>query len=135
MSYQIRYEPHGAIKYFAGRVSAHDLLQSERDIMGHPRFTEFRYIISVYLSAEATSFTEDDRQELRALRIGSYRTNPRVRYAAVTQDARIRQNIMDSVEAGEVLHATSVFDNYLDAVMWANRTAQKSPPGSDGAST
>ena len=131
MSYQIKWETHGAIKYFTGTVSSRDLVESEKEVISHPHFTEFRYVISVYLTAEGFSFTEVDRQQVRALRLGVRFANPHLKYALVSQDPAIVRNIQDGIDSGEPHQATAVFPDFIEAVIWTNTRSK--PTHSDQA--
>lgn len=120
MGYQIEWEQGGAIKYFTGTVSGGDLVNSEREVVNHARFDAFRYVISVYLTAVRFTFSDEDREDLLALRLGGYLTNPRIRYAIVAESEHIRNQVMNSIEARLVRHPTALFDNFMDAVAWAH---------------
>ena len=122
MPYEIEWEHHGAIKHFTGEVVGRELVESEQRIASHPNFTRLRYVISVYLDAQRMAASAEERRHLRAIRIGSHASNPRIRFAFATTDPVIRRNIESSVQEGEALHAMKVFDSFPAAVGWA--TAQ-----------
>jgi len=119
MPYEIEWEHHGAIKHFSGEVAGNDLLESEQRIASHPNFTNLRYVISVYLDAERMAASIEERRHLRAIRIGSHSSNPRIRFAFATTDPTIKCNIESSVDEGEALHEMRVFDTFHAAVGWA----------------
>jgi hypothetical protein len=119
MPYEIEWEQHGAIKHFAGEIAGSDLLESEQRIASHPNFTSLRYVISVYLDAKKMAASIEERRHLRAIRIGSHASNPRIRFAFATTDPLIKRNIESSVDEGEALHEMRVFDTLHAAVGWA----------------
>ena len=121
MGYQIEWEKRGAVKYFTGTVSSRDLVSSEEEVSSHSNFTAFRFVISVYLMVEGIAFDENARKVVRALRLGGYLTNPHIKYAMVTQNPTIARNVQNSVLAGETLHETAVFSNFVVAVLWVNK--------------
>lgn len=120
MSYVLKWEPHGVVKYFTGTVTSRDLMESEQELVNHPRFDRLRYVISVYLTAVEISFSENDREEMIALRVGGFQTNRRVRYAIVAQDERIRQSVLKSIATEETRHKTALFGDLMEAIIWAN---------------
>jgi hypothetical protein len=56
--------------------------------------------------------------EIRVLRLGGYYTNPRIKYAFVTEDANVTRAIEQSVIDILTLHETKVFRDFQDAVAW-----------------
>ena len=120
VSYTLKWEAQGVVKYFTGTVSSRDLLESEREVVNHPGFDRMRYVISVYLTAVDTSFTDEDREELIALRVGGFFTNRRIRYVIVTQDERVRTNVLATIATVDSRHQTALFDDLMEAIAWAN---------------
>jgi hypothetical protein len=119
MAYTIDWRKYGVVKTFSGMVSFNDVIQSEREITGHTKYMELWYVISDFLNAQHPGFTESERQDLRALRLGGFYSNPRIKFAYVTDDLEIRNGIEKSVFDGETLHATHVFKTMVDAMDWA----------------
>lgn len=119
MAYSFQWCPAGVIKRFTGKVAFDDINKSEKEIAGSSRFTELKFVISDYLNAESVSLTDMQRQEIRALRIGGFYSNPRIRYAFATQDPTIRHSIEQSVRDRDFLHPVKVFSNFEDAHKWA----------------
>jgi len=52
MPYTIDWKPGGAIKRFSGKVTFHDVLQSEQEISGSPQYTALRYVLSDYTGTD-----------------------------------------------------------------------------------
>jgi hypothetical protein len=119
MPYDIEWRQRGVVKHFHGVVNGRDLLASEEEITGHPDYPSLRYVVSVYVAAERMAATLEERTNLRALRLGGFSTNPHIRFAFATTDPIIRRNVESSVEEGEALHATRVFDSVPAAMHWA----------------
>jgi hypothetical protein len=118
LAYSIQKRSGGAVKYFTGDVTFNDIFKSEGEITGSIKFTSLKYVISVFLDTRHPGLTEPQRMEIRALRLGVYYSNPRIKYAFVTEDANVTYAIEKSVSDGPTLHATIVFRDYQDAVAW-----------------
>jgi hypothetical protein len=99
-------------------VSFDDIIKSESEITGSSKFSSFKYVISVFLNTRHPGLTESQRMEIRALRLGGYYTNQRIKYAFVTEDANVTRAIEQSVIDGLTLHETKVFRDFQDAVAW-----------------
>ena len=121
MAYTIQWKPDGAVKYFTAVVTFDDIIKSEREIAGHPSFTSLKYVISVFLNTQHPALSDTERLEVRAQRAGGFYSNPRIKYAFVTTDERVKEAIETSVTAGQTLHPTRVFKSYEEAVGWVVR--------------
>jgi hypothetical protein len=60
--------------------------------------------------------------EVRAVRLGSFKTNPNIRVAIVTMDPQIQQRIYSTIVAKLTLHQTQVFSTTAEANAWLGRT-------------
>jgi hypothetical protein len=69
--------------------------------------------------------TDSERQEVRGLRLGGYYTNPRIKYAFVTNDVNVKDAIENSVIDGQTLQPTKVVSTYEDAVAWIIESAKQ----------
>jgi hypothetical protein len=118
LAYSIHWRSDGAVKYFTGDVSFDDIIKSESEITGSSRYTSLKYVISMFVNTRHLGLTESQRMEIRALRLGGYYSNQRIKYAFVTEDASVTHAIEQSVIDGLTLHETKVFRAYEDAVAW-----------------
>lgn len=121
MPYTLLWETHGVYKQFSGVVSGAELLQSVVEVASDARFARLQYEVSDYLAADETQFSQDALNEIRAIRIGSFQTNPQIKVAIVTLDAQIQQRIYSTVAARLTLHQTRVFSAVADANAWLER--------------
>ncbi len=121
MPYSLTWEAHGVYKKFTGVVTGEELLQSVIEISMDIRFGSALYEFSDYLGAEATEFSQDALNEVRAVRIGSFMGNPRIKVAIVTHDTEIQQRIYSTIAARLTLHQTRVFHAVADANAWLGR--------------
>lgn len=123
MPYTLHWETHGVYKEFSGAVTGSELLQSVIDVASNVKFGALAYEISDYLSADETVFTQDALNEVRAVRMGSFKRNPNIKVAIVTMDPQIEQRIYSTIAARLTLHQTRVFSTTSDANAWLGRLA------------
>jgi hypothetical protein len=119
VAYTIEWRKYGAIKQFTGTVSFHDVMMSEREISGHARYTELWYVVSNFLNSHHPGLNENERQDIRALRLGGFWSNPRIKFAFAIDNLNVKNAIEKSVFDGQTLHATHVFKTMDDAMAWA----------------
>lgn len=122
MPYSLIWEPFGVYKKFTGVVTGAELVRSVIEVAHDMKFAGMQYEVSDYLGAERTEFSQDALNEVRAVRIGSYSRNPRVRVAIVTLDLEIQQRIFSTIAARLTMHQTRIFDMLSDANAWVGRT-------------
>lgn len=124
MPYTLRWEPHGVYKEFSGVITGAELLTSVKEVANDFRFYELHYEVSDYLSAERTEFSQESLNEVRAVRIGSFMSNPRIKVAMVTLDPEIQQRMASTITARLTLHQTRVFSHLEEANTWLGRSAE-----------
>ena len=122
MPYSLIWEPGGVYKKFNGMVNGAELLQSVNEVATDARFANAQYEVSDYLDADSTDFSQDALNEVRAVRIGSFMRNPRIKVAIVTHDTEIQQRIYSTIAARLTLHQTKVFNAISEANTWLGRT-------------
>ena len=81
------------MKYFTGDVSFDDDINSEREISGSSKYTSLKYVIAVYLNIQHRGLSDAELIDVRALRLGGHYSNPRIKYAFVTEDANVTRAI------------------------------------------
>lgn len=123
MPYALHWEPHGVYKKFTGIVTGPELLLSVIEVASNIKFRGLAYELSDYLSAVETTFSQDALNEVRAVRIGSFKTNPNIKVAIVTMDPQIQQRIYSTIAARLTLHQTRVFSATADADAWLGRAS------------
>jgi hypothetical protein len=119
VAYTIEWRRTGAIKHFTDTVSFEDVMQSESDISGSERYSEIWYVVCDFSGTQGLDMTDSQRQQIRALRLGGFWSNPRIKFAFVTVDLNVQNAIEKSVFDGQTLHATQVFKTMEDAMAWA----------------
>jgi hypothetical protein len=123
MPYTVTWESNGFYKKFTGVVTGAELLASVIDVASDRRFKNSRYEVSDYLSADYTEFSQDTLNEVRAVRIGSFQTNPRIQVSIVTLDPQIQQRIFSTIATRMTLHPTQLFSTVDEANVWLGRVA------------
>ena len=123
MPYTLIWEPHGVYKKFTGVVTGAELVRSVNDVAHDMLFRTASYEVSDYLCADSTDFSQDALNEVRAVRIGSFQRNPRIKVAIVTLNSEIQQRIYSTIAARLTLHQTKVFSEIGDANEWVGRAA------------
>lgn len=123
MPYALHWESQGVYKKFSGVVTGAELVQSVIDVASNAKFGGLVYEISDYLSADETVFSQDELNEVRAVRMGSFKANPNIKVAIVTTDPHIQQRIYSTIAARLTLHQTRVFSTMADANAWLDRAA------------
>jgi hypothetical protein len=121
MPYSLIWEPDGVYKKFNGVVTGAELLRSVIEVSMDIRFVSSQYEVSDYLDTDSTDFSQDALNEVRAVRIGSFMSNPRIKVAIVTHDMEIQQRIYSTIAARLTLHQTKVFNAVADANTWLGR--------------
>jgi hypothetical protein len=119
VAYTIEWRKYGAVKQFKGMVTFDDVIQSEREITGNSKYMELWYVVSDFLNAQHPGITESECQEVSAMRLGGFYSNPRIKFAFVTDDLNVKKVIEKSVFDRQALHATQVFKTLGDAMAWA----------------
>jgi hypothetical protein len=119
VAYTIEWRKFGAVKRFTGTASFDDIIKSEREITGHVKYMEFWYVVSDFSDTQHPGMTESERQDIRALRLGGFYSNPRIKFAFVTNNLSVKNAIEKCVFDGQTLHATHVFKTMVDAMAWA----------------
>lgn len=119
MTYNIEWQEYGAVKRYTGDVSFAEVLSSESRIAAYPNFTSLRYVILDYLNAKRPDLNRSELTEIRAQRVGGFFTNPRIKYAFATTDAKLKAQVEQGIADGQFRHVTKVFPTYEDAFAWA----------------
>jgi hypothetical protein len=89
MPYTIEWEGRGFYKRFTGRVAFQEYARSQEEVTSDPRFDDAKYIINDFLAIDGYTISHDDAEYSAAYTRGPSYTNPRVRVAYVTNDAKI----------------------------------------------
>ena len=127
MPYVNTWEPGGVYRKFNGLVSSKDFVTSIKSVLGDHRFDTLKYVVIDYLDASEFEFTLFDRMLVRALRIGAFHTNSRIKIAIVTSSETIRQSVQESIDKNETMFQTAVFSSIKEANVWSGRPDATNP--------
>ncbi len=121
MSYEITWEEHGVYKRFWGFVSYQEYSRSQESVLGDPRVDEIRYIINDLLAVEGYTVTTEQAEYLASFNRGSSFSNPRIRIAYVTRDAKVifLMRAMSAISS----YRLKDFPTLEDAKSWAAEEA------------
>jgi hypothetical protein len=76
-------------------------------------------VVSDFSGTQHPEMTERESIDVQALRLGGFYSNPRIKFAFVTDDLKVKYAIEKCVCDGQTLHATHVFKTLADAMAWA----------------
>ncbi|MER2512779.1 MAG: hypothetical protein ABTQ25_10285 [Nitrosomonas ureae] len=93
MTYTMSWENRGVYKHFTGHVSYPEYSRSQEMVLADHRTDSIRYVINDFLEVQSYSVTSDQAEYLAAFNRGASISNPRLRIAYVTTDAKIKMLI------------------------------------------
>lgn len=104
------------MKTFTGTVTFEVIFRSEREIGENSNYRTLWYIVSDFMNAQPPGMNESECVDVRALRLGGFYSNPRIKFAFATEDSRLKRAIEKSVIEGHTLHPTKVFPTFDVAI-------------------
>lgn len=119
MPYDTRWEAKGLYWRFHGEVSGREILQSNLDAYGDPRFEDLKYQIADFLEIELLEMEPIEVKKIAYLDNAAAKSNPRIRVAIVAQRESI-EKYAALVEgySGYSHWETEVFENLGEARAW-----------------
>jgi hypothetical protein len=119
MPYQSIWEERGIHWKYTGLLTGDEILQSNMDIYGDPRFDRLRYQIVDMLGVETFDVSTESMEEVALMDVGASTTNPRVVVAVVATDAQgKRLNELYETVAGGASWETELFLSLEEARAW-----------------
>lgn len=97
MPYELNWESAGVHKRLFGHVTPPELHESGQRLAADARFDATRFIINDYSGVQSHTLTPDDFDEVAALQLGAYATNPNVLVVYVTTDEALAQMVRHSL--------------------------------------
>lgn len=119
MSFRIQWEPRGVTKYFWGLVTFQDVYESECDIQSSPEFDNLRFVMSVFEGDSGTALSKSESDLILALRLGAMNSNPRLKYAYVSSNDSVRDQVTQTLKKSNSVFPVQMFDNLPEAKAWA----------------
>lgn len=120
MSYEVHWEPRGAIKRFWGRVSSQDMIRSVVETEADARFDSLRYVINDCREVDQIAFSSEDVSNVSAMDLGASRTNPAIRIAVVATMAELIAFAEQYANSALNVYPTRIFATMEDARAWVN---------------
>lgn len=118
MPYQIHWEPRGTLCKFTGFCSVSDVLTAIEKIGTDPRFDNLHYEIFDYLDVQDQDVTISQLENIIALDIAQFYTNPRIIYASVATDSRIIELVEHYININHVPVRHMLCSTLVDAREW-----------------
>lgn len=120
MSYEVHWEPRGAIKRFWGLVSSHDMIRSVVETEADARFDSLRYVINDCREVTEIAFSSEDVSDVSAMDLGASRTNPAIRIAIVATMAELIAFAEQYANSALNVYPTQIFATMDAARAWVN---------------
>lgn len=119
MPYESIWEKKGIHWKYSGTLTGEELLQSNMDIYGDPRFDSLRYQIVDLLGVESFDVSAESMEEVTLMDVGASTTNPRLVVAVVATDTQGQrlEELYDTVAGGAAWEA-EVFESLEEARVW-----------------
>ncbi len=112
------WEDKGVYARFFGECSIGDVIKVFRAISGDARLDLARFAIFDYLAVTTHDVTEPEIEEAAAFDIGIAFTNPRLSFASVTTDERIRELWQHFVSVNVKTERLGIFATEAEARAW-----------------
>ncbi|MFP4157421.1 MAG: hypothetical protein ACLFU4_07365 [Opitutales bacterium] len=87
MGYKINWKERGVEWLYHGTVTGAELIQSNEDIYGDPRFDDLRYQLVDLTQVERFEVSESDIRKLAFFDAAAARSNPRIRLGIIAGNA------------------------------------------------
>jgi len=123
MPSSITWEDKGLYARFNGECSIGDVTKVFDRLAADPRMDSARYAIFDYLDVSGHDVTDQDIEHAAALDIGLSFTNPRLRFASVTTDERIRALWRHYISVNVKTERHGLFETEAQARAWVAERA------------
>jgi hypothetical protein len=124
MPCSITWEDKGLYARFNGECSIGDVTTVFDRLAADPRMDVARYALFDYLGVSAHDVTEHDIEHAAALDIGMSFTNPRLLFASVTTDERIRALWQHFISVNVKTERHGLFETEAQARAWVAERAR-----------
>ncbi len=118
MPYDLTWEPRGVYKRCTGTLSFQEYARSHERVLGDERTDDLYYVIDDLLAVEGYSITMDQVEYLAVFNRGASKSNPHLRIAYVTTDAKIIAAIAVANALSSL--ALKTFPTIAEARAWCN---------------
>ena len=118
MSYELSWEPKGAIKRFFGNVNAGEVQAANNKVEGDARFDGLRYVINDFLSCDKFSFDSNSIDEMAAIDGAASTINGNIKIAVVATLPEVLTAATQFADSALNLYPTRIFSTLADARAW-----------------
>ena len=118
MSYEVHWEPQGAVKRFWGVVSSNDVIRSVIETEADARFDSLRFVINDFVAVSQITFDAHDVDDIAAMDLGASRTNPAIRIAIVAVTADVIALAHQYANSPLNVYPTKIFATMDEARAW-----------------
>ena len=127
MSYEIIWEPKGAVKRFFGEVTNHDMLQSVIESEGDERFDSLRFVINDFLDCVKFSFDHSVVEDIAIMDRGASQTNPDILIAVVTTAEPVVSATFRYADTPILAYPIQIFSTMAAARTWLIQALDSRP--------
>ena len=122
MSYNTFWENKGVRWKFHGSVTSKEVMKSNMDIYGDPRFDSIRYQIADFTEVLDVSFNEKDMQKIAYLDRAASRSNPQIKVALIAPTDSVRKILKEySMYSMESPWVIKIFESLEAVESWLHR--------------
>lgn len=119
MPYKTIWEEKGVQWVYTGILSGDELLQSNMEIYGDPRFDKLRYQIVNFLGVTEFQVSTDTMEEITVMDMGASNTNPMLKVAVVATDTQANRLVeLYETTTGGAPWETEIFATEKAARAW-----------------
>ncbi|MDE1948446.1 MAG: hypothetical protein KGL43_01455 [Burkholderiales bacterium] len=123
MSYEIHWEPRGAVKRYSGAVDGNELIGALVAVEESAQFDELRWVINDFLAASSVTCSLDEVQTIASIDMAAALTNPTIVIAVVATNAEIVALAQQYAESPMNTYPTRIFATLAEARAWLAQAA------------
>jgi len=118
MSYEVLWEPRGAIKRFWGVVSSDDMIRSVVETEADARFDTLRHVINDFRDVAEIRFGAEEVSEIETMDLGASRTNRGIKIAIVAILPELIELASQYANSALNVYPTQIFATMEHARAW-----------------
>jgi hypothetical protein len=118
MSYELTWEPRGAIKRFYGRVTGKEFEQATTEIEGDERFDDLRFVIVDFSGVTEFSISDASLDYVAAIENAAALTNPKISVGIVASSPEAIKVAEQYASSRLVVYPTQIFPTQEETRAW-----------------
>ena len=128
MSYHNHWEEKGLYRVFSNKISGEEILRSNLELHGHPRFTRLGYVINDFLNIAEFEISNLDVLKVSTLDNVATQTNDQIKIAIVATDEALLHWIHQYMkQMTDSPYPCKIFATVDDAQQWVATHIGPSP--------